>query len=152
MSARFSKPVLAVIHESRILGIRAGIRPHRFIGIWAVVIDGRVFVRPWNDKPGGWYRAFRVEPRGRIHIPPGREIPVRARQVRGERLIDAVDRAYAEKYITPASRKLRGRFSHAQAAEDDDRAAAALIQFPKQAAQQGAPPWRPWSRRTTEAG
>jgi hypothetical protein len=106
MSAlRFSKPVLAAIHESRILGIRAGIRPHRFIGIWAVVIDGRVFVRPWNDKPGGWYRAFREEPRGRIHIPPGREIPVRARQVRGERLIDAVDRAYAEKYITPASRK-----------------------------------------------
>ena len=102
---RFSKPVLSAIHDSRILGIRAGTGPHRFIGIWAVVLNGRVFVRPWNDKPHGWYRAFQNEPRGRIQIPSGREIRVRARQVRGERLMDAVDRAYAEKYTTPASRK-----------------------------------------------
>jgi hypothetical protein len=104
-SRRFSKPVLAAIHDSRILGIRAGTEPHRFIGIWAIVLDGRVFVRPWNDKPHGWYRAFQEEPRGRIQIPSGREIRVRARQVRGERLYDAVDLAYAEKYNTPASRK-----------------------------------------------
>ena len=101
----FSKPVLAAIHKSRILGIRAGTEPHRFIGIWAVVLGGRVFVRPWNDKPHGWYRAFKKEPRGRIQIPSGREIRVRARPVRGERLMDAVDRAYAEKYTTPASRQ-----------------------------------------------
>jgi len=106
MSAlRFSKPVLAAIHKSRILGIRAGTGPHRFIGIWAVVLKGRVFVRPWNDKPHGWYRAFKEDPRGRIQIPSGREIRVRARPVRGERLMDAVDRAYAEKYTTPGSRK-----------------------------------------------
>ena len=102
---RFTKPVLAAIHDSRILGIRAGTGPHRFIGIWAVVLDGRVFVRPWNDKPHGWYRTFQEEPRGRIQIPSGREIRVRARQVRGERLYDAVDLAYAEKYNTQASRK-----------------------------------------------
>jgi hypothetical protein len=69
------------------------------------VLDGRVFVRPWNDNPHGWYRAFQEEPRGRIQIPSGREIPVRAKQIRGERLIDRVDRSYAEKYNTPASRK-----------------------------------------------
>jgi hypothetical protein len=102
---RFSKPVLAAIDDSRIIGIRAGTEPHRFIGIWAIVLDGRVLVRPWNDKPHGWYRTFQEEPRGRIQIPSGREIRVRARQVRGERLYDAVDLAYAEKYNTRASRK-----------------------------------------------
>jgi hypothetical protein len=104
-SRSFSKPVLAAIHDSRILGIRAGGEPHRFIGIWAVVLKGRVFVRPWNDKPHGWHRAFQKDPHGTIQIASGREVPVRARAVRGERLIDAIDAAYGEKYTTPASRK-----------------------------------------------
>src|SRR5919106_3991785 len=77
---------------------------HRFIGIWVVVVDGRVFVRPWNDKPNGWYRVFLEDPRGAITV-GDREIRVRAKSVRRGRLIDAVDRAYGEKYRTPASRK-----------------------------------------------
>jgi hypothetical protein len=110
-SRGFSKPMLAAIHDSRILGIRAGVEPHRFIGIWSVVLKGRVFVRPWNDKRGGWYQAFQKDPRGTIQIAGGREIAVRARTVRGERLIDAIDRAYGEKYTTPASRKYVSGFA-----------------------------------------
>lgn len=102
-SRRFSKPVLTAIHQSKILGIRAGIRPHRFIGIWVVVVNGRVFVRPWNDKPNGWYRAFLEDPRGVIQA-AAREIPIRAKKTRGERLMDAIDLAYAVKYPTPGSR------------------------------------------------
>jgi hypothetical protein len=101
---RFSRPIVKAADQARIIGIRAGLGSHRFLGIWAVVVDGRVFVRPWNDKPDGWYRALLEDPRGAITI-GDREIRVRARPVRGERLIDAVDRAYAEKYPTPGSRK-----------------------------------------------
>ncbi len=100
---RFSRPVLAGIHESKILGIRAGDGPHRFTGVWAVVVDGRVFVRSWDDKPEGWHRAFLQNPRGAIQIGK-REIPVRARRTRGARLMEANDRAYGEKYTTPGAR------------------------------------------------
>lgn len=87
------------------LRIRAG-PEHSFLGIWVVVVGDRVFVRPWNDKPGGWCRAFLDEPRGAISVGDRkREIPVRARPARGERLYDAVDAAYAEKYVTKASQK-----------------------------------------------
>ena len=103
-SPGFSQRVVASVHDERILGIRAGIRPHRFLAIWAVVVDGRVFVRPWNDRPDGWHRAFLEEPRGTIQV-AGREIPVRARRAWGERLMDAIDQAYAAKYPTPGSRK-----------------------------------------------
>ena len=60
-----------------IIGLRAGTQPHRFIGIWAVVVEGRVFVRSWSLKPRSWYRTLLAEPRGVIQV-AGDEVPVRA--------------------------------------------------------------------------
>ncbi len=99
---RFSKNILAAIRDGHILGIRAGTQPHRFIGIWAVVVEGRVFVRSWSLKPRSWYRTFLEEPRGAIQVGE-REIAVRAVQTRSERLKDLVSRAYLQKYHTPGS-------------------------------------------------
>lgn len=101
---RFPDDVLAIIRDGKILGLRAGTQPHRFIGIWAVVVEGRVFVRSWSLKPRSWYRTFLEEPRGAIQV-ADREIAVRAVRTRSERLKDAVDRAYLEKYKTPGSIK-----------------------------------------------
>src|SRR5437762_544047 len=101
---RFPGEVLTAIRDGKILGIRAGTQPHRFIGIWAVVVEGRVFVRSWSLKPRSWYRTFLKEPRGAVQV-AGREIPVRAVRTRSNRLKDAVDRAYLEKYKTPGSVK-----------------------------------------------
>jgi len=101
---RFPADVVAEIHTNKILGIRAGTAPHRFIGIWAVVVEGRIFVRSWSLKPRSWYRTFLEEPRGTIQV-EGREIAVRAVHTRSERLKAAVDQAYLEKYKTPGSIK-----------------------------------------------
>lgn len=98
----FSRLVIAAIRDGKILGIRAGTAPHRVIGIWAVVVEGRVFVRSWSLKPRSWWRTFREERRGIIVI-NDREIKVRPVFTRSERLKKAVDRAYAEKYNTPGS-------------------------------------------------
>jgi hypothetical protein len=96
---------VAAIDTSKILGVRAGTRTtHRFIGIWPVVIGGRVFGRSWSLKPDGWYRTFLEDPRGSIQV-GAREIHVRAVPVRSERIRDAVERAYAVKYPTPGSRR-----------------------------------------------
>jgi hypothetical protein len=103
-SRHFPTDTLKAIREGKILGIRAGSQPHRFIGIWAVVVEGRAFVRSWTLKPGGWYRTFLEEPHGTVQV-DGREIPVRAVRTRSERLKDAVDAAYLEKYNTPGSIK-----------------------------------------------
>lgn len=100
----FSKQVLASLRDGKILGIRAGSQDHRFIGIWVVVVEGRVFVRSWSIKPRSWYRTFLEEPRGTINV-DGEEIEVRAVQTRSERLKSAVDEAYLAKYKTPGSIK-----------------------------------------------
>src|SRR6266567_7929451 len=98
----FPKEIVAAIRDGKILGIRSGTRPHRIIGIWAVAVEGRVFVRSWSLKPRSWYRTFLEEPRGVIEV-NGRKIPVRAVFTRSERLKSLVDRAYREKYNTPGS-------------------------------------------------
>ena len=100
----FDKDTVAALHASKILRIRAGTAPHRFIGIWVVVVEGRAFVRSWGLKPRSWYRTFLNDPRGAIQI-AGREIPIRAVRTRSERLKRAVDCAYLEKYSTPGSLK-----------------------------------------------
>jgi hypothetical protein len=99
---RFPKAIVSAIRDGKILGIRSGSKPHRIIGIWAVVVEGRVFVRSYTLKPRSWWRTFREEPRGIIEV-NGREIKVRAVSTRSERLKKAVDRAYREKYNTPGS-------------------------------------------------
>lgn len=101
---RFKDNILTTIRDNKMLAIRAGTQPHRFIGIWVVVVENRVFVRSWSLKPRSWYRTFLEEPRGAIMVGE-RKIPVRAVHTRSERLKDAVSRAYLEKYNTPGSIK-----------------------------------------------
>ncbi|HEU4699811.1 MAG TPA: nitroreductase/quinone reductase family protein [Gemmatimonadales bacterium] len=98
---RFTDAELQALAQAKILGVRAGTE-HRYTSVWVVVVEDRVFVRTWNDKPGGWYRAFRAEPLGTIRL--GREeLAVRARPVRSARLRQAVTQAYAQKYPTKGS-------------------------------------------------
>lgn len=104
MTRPFPRALVAAIDAGKILGVRAGLRSdHRFIGIWPVVIRGRVFGRSWSLKPGGWYRTFLEDPRGTIQV-GDRQVRVRAVPVRSERIRDAVEEAYAAKYPTPGSR------------------------------------------------
>ena len=86
---RFAVEVIAELDKGKILGIRAGSAPHRFIGVWMVVVEGRLFIRSWSLKPRSWYRTFLVDPVGAITIGK-RELPVRAVQTRSERLKNAV--------------------------------------------------------------
>ena len=103
--SHFTDDAIAIINKDKILGIRAGRDlDHRVIGIWAVVVDGRVFVRSYTMKPGGWWRTFLEDPYGEIFVSKRkRGIKVRAVQTRSEKLKDAVSAAYKEKYNTRGS-------------------------------------------------
>jgi hypothetical protein len=113
----FSRPVVTAIAKDKILGIRAGAGDHRFIGVWVVVVDERVFVRSWDVKRGGWWQVFRDDPSGAIQA-AGREIRVRAIPTTSERLKSAVDRAYAEKYDTPGAVKYVRGFARSKRRRD----------------------------------
>jgi hypothetical protein len=102
-SRRLPPAVVSSIRKEKMLAIRAG-QEHRFIGIWAVVVDGRVFVRSWSLKPRSWYRTFLDDPAGAIQVGT-RTIPIRAVHTRSESLKDRISDAYLAKYNTPGSLK-----------------------------------------------
>jgi hypothetical protein len=59
MSKRLSRPVVAAADAAGIMGIRAGAKSdHRFVGVWPIVVDGRLFARSWTQSRGGWYKTF----------------------------------------------------------------------------------------------
>jgi hypothetical protein len=98
---RFADEIVEALRKAKILGVRAG-EAHRYTGVWVVVVEGRAFVRSWNDKETGWFRAFRAEPYGTIQV-GDREIPVRGVPTRGARLREADPAANGENYATTAS-------------------------------------------------
>lgn len=105
MRKRFSRPIVAAIDAAKILGVKAGAgSDHKFVGVWPVVVNGRVYARSWTLSKGGWYRTFLEDPLGLLQV-GDRELRVRALRARGERVRDAVEDAYAEKYHTTASQK-----------------------------------------------
>ena len=99
----FSNDIVEAFRKAKIMGVRAG-SEHKFTGVWVVVVDDRVFARSWNDKPTGWFQAFRKQPSGTVQIGE-LEIPVRGKLVRSARIRDAVTVAFGEKYPTKGSRQ-----------------------------------------------
>ena len=121
---RFPTATPEELANAKILGVRAGAE-HRYTGVWVVVVQGRAFVRSWNDKPSGWYRAFLAEPRGQIHFADHVERLVRAVPVKSARLCGAMSAALAEKYDSKASKKWVDGFA------SDERMAHTLELVPR---------------------
>jgi hypothetical protein len=111
MRRRFPPAALAEFESTKYLYIRTG--DHRFIAIWDVVVDGRVVVRSWNDKPAaGIEHSFRTHA-AQYGLTKGKYLfaPC-AFAARG--LNDAADAAYASKYRTKANAKYVEGFKHAK--------------------------------------
>ena len=101
--ATFADAIVEAARKTKIIGVRAGTE-HRYTGVWVVVVEDRIFARSWNDKPTGWFRAFKKQPAGTVQLGE-LELRVRAKPVRSARIRDAVTEAFAEKYNTKGSRK-----------------------------------------------
>jgi hypothetical protein len=102
-SERFDDAIVEASRNAKIAGVRAGTE-HRYTGVWLVVVEGRLFVRSWNDKPTGWFQAFRNQPTGMLQLAK-LEIPVRGKNVRSARIRDDVTKAFGEKYSTKGSQQ-----------------------------------------------
>jgi hypothetical protein len=111
---RFPPATALQIDACKALYVRAGAE-HRFIFVWVVMVGERVLVRSWSGKKSGWVGAFLKAKTGTVRVSKDApDIPVRARHVTSEKLLDAMDVAYGEKYTTKAARKYVSGFATAK--------------------------------------
>ena len=100
MNGSFDAETLQVLDETREAQIETrrdeDAPVHRTI-IWAVTVDGEVYVRSVRGEKGRWYREVSANPDAALHF-GDRRIPVRAVSVRGEPTVGAVSEAYRDKY------------------------------------------------------
>ena len=109
---RFDNAIVEAARKAKIAGVRAGTQ-HRYTGVWIVVVDGRLFVRSWNDKPTGWFQAFQKQPIGMLQLGT-LELDVQGKPVRSSRIRDAVTKAFGEKYNTKGSQQWVKGFAEAE--------------------------------------
>lgn len=67
--------------------------------IWEVVVDNRLFVRPYNGKNSSWYQSAMAYKKG-IIIAAGNTYQVEFQQIEDKDLIQKVSYAYRQKYAS----------------------------------------------------
>ena len=98
--ARFGREILDALDaadEVRVETSRDGGSAERSTVIWAVVVDGGVFVRSVRGGEGRWYREASANPLLVLHVNGGR-IPVRAVHESDAEIVGKVSGAYRAKY------------------------------------------------------
>jgi len=85
------------VEEIRIATTPAGTKKKHRATIWVVVVDDDVFIRSFTGPKGKWYRNVLADPEADVEF-DGKAIHVRAMPVKDRKTIEAVSRAYLEKY------------------------------------------------------
>ena len=57
---------LAYIENHSLIGIKAGKERDRFLEIWMVVVENRIFARSWGFAEKSWYNTFLKDHFGQI--------------------------------------------------------------------------------------
>lgn len=89
---------LAWINSHTLTGIKAGTDRDRFLDIWMVVVDGRIFARSWGLSERSWYTAFLQHGAGEIRC--GEDTFAITARIPGDLqgLTLRIDQAYLDKY------------------------------------------------------
>ncbi len=85
------------VEEIRIATTAPGAKKKHRATIWVIVVDDDVFIRSFTGPKGKWYRNVLANPEADVEF-DGKAIHVRAIPVKDRATIEAVSRAYLEKY------------------------------------------------------
>ena len=108
---------IAQARELEIASRRADGRLGRWLPIWVVCVDGKVYVRTWYRRTSGWFGQVTVTGQARVRV-PGVEVNVVVADI-GDTDLDvraAINRAYGVKYGTSGDATVAGMTTSAAAA------------------------------------
>jgi len=95
--ATFDTDILRTLRDLDEVAIRSRQHPKTTVVIWAVVVDGALFVRSARGAAGRWFRDVTAEPRATLEF-AGRRLAVEAVRVTDPRSMERVSDEYLRKY------------------------------------------------------
>lgn len=97
----FPEDFYTFLNENTLVEVVGGTERERFLKIWMVVVDNRVFARSWNKSNRSWFTEFIRTGRGRIKY-ENNILEVKGRKLENnDRLNERIDQAYLRKYNQP---------------------------------------------------
>ncbi|RDV15011.1 DUF2255 family protein [Pontibacter diazotrophicus] len=96
--ADFDQETLAYIRNNNLIGIKAGSEREKFLPIWKVLVDDRVFARSWGFGKRSWFNTFLNNANGQIQC--GDKITAIRASIpeESENLQERISQAYLDKY------------------------------------------------------
>ena len=101
MNKKFTDEFYKHINNNTLIGIKAGRLRKKFLDIWMVEVEGRIFARSWNKSKRSWFTEFIHSGEGQIKYGE-KIIPVKGQKLEYESgLSILINKAYLEKYNQP---------------------------------------------------
>ena len=99
------KELLEYLNENTLIEIKGGLEREKFIEIWMVNVDERIFARSWNKGKKSWFTEFQKSGVGQIKF--GEKIlNVFGEKIqKDDEINEKIDEAYLRKYIQPENLK-----------------------------------------------
>ncbi|WP_210489778.1 DUF2255 family protein [Rufibacter aurantiacus] len=93
----FPQEFIDYLASHTLAGVKGGKDGHRFLDIWMVEVNGRVFARSWSKSNRSWFTAFKEEGIGQLKF-GDKIIPVNGKPLTDSQTNSLIDQAYKEKY------------------------------------------------------
>lgn len=100
----FPESLYTALQEDTLLKVKGGTSRDRFLEIWMVTVDNRVFARSWSKSERSWFTAFLEEGLGEIGY-RNQVLQVSGVKVSNDDPIqDKINQAYLTKYTQEGNR------------------------------------------------
>lgn len=101
---KFPEDFYKFLAENTLTEIKGGTKRDKFLKIWIVNVDGRIFARTWSKSPRSWFPTLLEEGVGEIRY-DDKVIKISAIRNNDPETNKLVDKAYLERYTQPENIK-----------------------------------------------
>ncbi|MBL1212871.1 MAG: DUF2255 family protein [Ignavibacteriae bacterium] len=97
---KFPKDFYKYLEENTLVGIKGGKKRNKYLEIWMVNVNGRIFARTWTRSKKSWFNSLLEEGIGEIKY-SNKIIEVSASKNNEPEINMLIDKAYLQKYDQP---------------------------------------------------
>jgi len=97
---KFSEDFYKYLEKNTLVEIKGGTKRNKYLEIWMVNVNGRIFARTWGKSERGWLNSLIEEEKGEIRY-SNKTIKIEAKRNNDSEINKLVDQAYLQKYNQP---------------------------------------------------